>query len=184
MNVYDFDNTIYDGDSSVDLFFYTLRKYPKTYLKVPHIIFSFLKYFLRINSKTQAKQSFYQAILQAGNFEILIKEFWDSHQKKIKPWYLQQAKEDDLIISASPDFDLEEIMKRLGIKNWIASKVDRRTGSALDTNNDGEMKVVRFKEKYPQETIDKFYSDSRHDGYLAKLANQAYYVQGSKIEPW
>ena len=184
MNVYDFDNTIYDGDSSVDLFFYTLKKYPKTYLKVPHIIFSFLKYFLKISSKTQAKQSFYQAILQAGDFDSLSKDFWDAHEKKIKTWYLKQAEEDDLIISASPDFDLEEIMNRLGIKNWIASKVDRQTGLATDANNDGKMKVVRFQEKYPQGKIDKFYSDSRHDVYLAKLAKEAYYVKGSKIEPW
>ncbi len=184
MNVYDFDNTIYDGDSSVDLFFYTLKKYPRTYRKVPHIIFSFLKYFLRISSKTQAKQSFYQAILQAGDFDILIKEFWDTHEKKLKPWYLKQAKEDDLIISASPDFDLAEIMRRLGIKNWIASKVDRQTGLAIDTNNDGKMKVVRFKERYPEAVIDKFYSDSRHDVYMAKLAKEAYYVKGSVIKPW
>lgn len=29
MNVYDFDGTIYNGDSSVDIYFFLLKRYPK-----------------------------------------------------------------------------------------------------------------------------------------------------------
>ena len=33
MNVYDFDGTIYDGDSSVDFWLYSIRKKPSVFLK-------------------------------------------------------------------------------------------------------------------------------------------------------
>ena len=34
MNVYDFDNTIYDGDSTKDIVIYGLKKYPKLVIPV------------------------------------------------------------------------------------------------------------------------------------------------------
>ncbi len=35
INLYDFDNTIYEGDSSTDFFFYCLKKYPKIVKIIP-----------------------------------------------------------------------------------------------------------------------------------------------------
>lgn len=32
MNIYDFDETIYDSDSTKDFYFYCLKKYPKILL--------------------------------------------------------------------------------------------------------------------------------------------------------
>ena len=39
MNVFDFDGTIYNGDSSKDFFFYCLKRYPKIRKKIFPVMF-------------------------------------------------------------------------------------------------------------------------------------------------
>ena len=56
INLYDFDNTIYEGDSSTDFFFYCLKKYPKIVKIIPKIFLSAIKYKLKIITKTEMKQ--------------------------------------------------------------------------------------------------------------------------------
>ena len=41
MNIYDFDETIYDSDSTKDFYFYCLKKYPKILLSVPIMAWTF-----------------------------------------------------------------------------------------------------------------------------------------------
>lgn len=48
--------------------------------------------------------------------------FWNVKQYRVKEWYRGQQRKDDLVISASPEFLLEEICRRLEIENLIASK--------------------------------------------------------------
>ena len=45
MNVYDFDGTIYDGDSTIDFFFYSLKKKPSLICYLPKQATGFLLYF-------------------------------------------------------------------------------------------------------------------------------------------
>ena len=44
MNVYDFDKTIYDGDSTIDFYFYCLKKHPKIILCLPIQLYAAVKY--------------------------------------------------------------------------------------------------------------------------------------------
>ena len=94
-----------------------------------------------------------------------------------------QQREDDVIISASPEFLLKPICIRLGISNLMASVVDKRTGMYLGINCHGEEKVRRFYKKFNQE-IDEFYSDSFSDAPLANIAKKAYLVDGDILIPW
>ena len=45
-------------------------------------------------------------------------------------------------------------------------------------------KVKRFQEVFYDEKIDEFYSDSRSDIYMAKLANIAFYINNNQVENW
>lgn len=38
MRVFDFDGTIYDGESSVDFFLYSLRRHPKNLRLLPKVL--------------------------------------------------------------------------------------------------------------------------------------------------
>lgn len=52
VNLYDFDNTIYKGDSSTDFFFFSLMKYPKIIKYFPKIIGGAILYKLKIIKNT------------------------------------------------------------------------------------------------------------------------------------
>lgn len=57
VNLLDFDNTIYKGDSSTDFFFYSLSKRPVILITIPRIIISGIKYKLGIINKTRLKEA-------------------------------------------------------------------------------------------------------------------------------
>ena len=59
MNVYDFDGTIYDGDSSVDFFRFCLKKY-KILRCLPGMAWNGMLLALRLKEKTPAKQEIYR----------------------------------------------------------------------------------------------------------------------------
>lgn len=184
VNVYDFDKTIYAGDSTLDFYIYCLRKHPHILVCVFRQIGGiFLHAMHRIDS-TAMKERFFSFLLKLEDAEALASAFWKPHQRKIRGWYQQVREETDLVISASPAFLLEPICKRLGIAEPAATRVDIRTGRILGRNCKGEEKVRRFLERFPDGKIHRFYSDSRTDGPLARLAQEAFLVKGNRLLPW
>lgn len=183
MNVYDFDKTIYDGDSSMHLYKFTLKKYPSVIKEWPKQIKAAADYKRGKISKTDMKTVFYEYFKHIPNMTLHIEEFWLEHKHNLKSWYLEQKREDDLIISASPEFLLEPICKELSV-NLIASVVDPRTGNNLRENCYGEEKVRRMKEQYRIEEMEEFYSDSYSDDPLAQYAERSYMVKGDRLLPW
>lgn len=185
MNVYDFDNTIFSGDSTMKFYLFAAKKYPKIVFKcLPGLIYGFTKFYIfKKGTKTEFKERMY-GFLQYCTIPTDVQEFWDGNVIKIKGWYLQQQRSDDLIISASPDFLIKPICTRLSIKHCICSTVNPHTGAYTGVNCWGEEKVRRYKEIYNDETIDNFYSDSYSDTPLAKIALNAFLVKGDKVLPW
>ena len=184
MNVYDFDKTIYSGDSSIDFYLFCLKKHKKIILLLPKQVWSFFKYKINIISKKDFKECFFSFVEVLDDIEQDVKTFWDSNIVKVKSWYLRQKQEDDLIISASPQFLLEDPLKRLGVNNLLCSKVDKYTGKLLGPNCYGEEKLKRYRAKYGNREIDEFYSDSLSDYSLADIAKSAYIVKGEKKINW
>ncbi len=183
MNVYDFDETIYQSDSTRDFVFWSFRHHPKTLLYIPCIGFFALKYYLfRIGTKTQFKERMYR-FLRACDAENDVERFWGEKLGGIKAFYRRQHRDDDVIISASPEFLLKPLEPKLNI-TVIASKVDAHSGKYTGLNCYHAEKVRRFYEVYPEGRIDAFYSDSYSDEPLAKLAQHAYIVSGEDIIPW
>ena len=186
MNVYDFDGTIYKNDSTRDFYYFLLRHYTKVIKYFPNFLIEAIKYRLNIVTKTKMKGTFFQFlnIFGEGEMQRIVDEFWDTHRHKIYQWYIDVKDPSDVIISASPRFLLGPICKELNA-DLICSEVDMRTGKYNGINCYGEEKVRRFYEKYPDGKIDKFYSDSKSDIPLAKLAKSAYLVKkGGKIIDW
>ncbi len=184
MNVFDFDKTIYDGDSTIDFWKYCLKHYPKTKSHLPHTAINGLKFVLGLKEKTSFKEDFYRFLQEIDEPQKALEDFWDTHQHKIKQWYLDMQKEDDVIISASPEFLLAPICERLKIKHLMASIVDINTGKYTGVNCHGEEKVRRYNQKFGSCQIHEFYSDSYSDTPLAKLAFDPILVKGKDFEPW
>ena len=179
MNVYDFDQTIYHGDSTRDFYFFCLKNYPKIVKHLPMQGYYAIKFALKIMPKTQFKEKFYSFLKSVPDIDGAVKSFWQTHEKNLKKWYLKQKREDDLIISASPEFLLTPICKKLGIK-IIASRVDKFSGKTEGENCWGEEKVRRFNTAGGG-IVEKFYSDSFSDLPMARLAKKAYLVKGDSI---
>lgn len=184
MNVYDFDKTIYKTDSTADFFMYSLRKHPKILKYLPSLFAGWFKfYILKKGTKTQFKSKVFRFVL-CIDYEKDINDFWNKNEHKIKDFYLNMQKSDDVIISASPRFVLEPICKKLGIENLMCSEVDVKSGVYSGENCHGREKVRRYREIFGNTQIDEFYSDSYSDSPLAEISQKAFMVKGDKISPW
>ena len=84
INGYDFDGTIYDGDSSVDFYLFCLKKNKKILLQLPIQIYGVILYILGIIEKTQFKEYVFSFVKRIDNIDSYVKEFWDHNSKKIK----------------------------------------------------------------------------------------------------
>lgn len=184
VNVYDFDGTIYNGDSSVDIYFFLLKRYPKLIAFFPKQMLGIVKYKLHLSSKEEMKEMYFSFLKGVRTDKTFVDDFWKQNQNKIKEWHLKQKRKDDVIISASPEFLLKPICDILGIDNLIATKVELSSGKFLSKNCQGAEKVVRFEEIFSEAEIEAFYSDSKSDTYMAKLATKAFLIKNNRIIDW
>lgn len=184
VNVYDFDKTIFDGDSTQKFYLYLLKKQPKIALYLPKQFVYFIPFCLGKMEKTKFKEKFYSCFNVVKDIDKEVENFWDINIKGIKSWYYEKQEDTDIIISASPEFLLAPICKRLGIKSLIASKVDKYTGKYKGLNCYGEEKVKRLNKEIPNTIIREFYSDSFSDEPLAELAKKSYIVARDSLYPW
>ena len=159
MNVYDFDKTIYDGDSTVDFYKYCLKRNPRLLKYLFRQAGGFLRYTFGRCNKTEFKERFYSFLNGIDQTDEYLCDFWDIHIGKIKPWYKEKMKSDDVIVTASPEFLIKPVMERLGSAAVIASLVDVSTGKYTGLNCYGQEKVSRFYTDYPDAVIEEFYSD-------------------------
>ncbi len=184
MNVYDFDNTIYKGESGVDLFLYFLKRDPKLITALPWAVSCIARYKATKMTLDEALDKYAGVIegyaAKIDNIEENVVKFWDINSKKIKPFYFDRRQDDDIIISACVDVVLEEICRRIGIKHYVGSEVDLEKRKLINFCY-RENKVKVFKEKFPDAVIDNFYTDSYNDQPMIDLAKNAYLVKGDKI---
>ncbi len=183
MNVYDFDKTIYPGDSALHFWLFCVGRHPQALLALPRAGWKALGGLRAGDGKTGMKQEFFRYVRYIPCLREEVNAFWDGHMGRIYPWYLAQRRDDDVIISASPDFLIGEACRRLGVR-WIASRVDERSGRFDGLNCWGEEKPRRFREEYGSAEIQKFYSDSLSDTPMMELAERAYVTRKGRVEPW
>lgn len=185
VNVYDFDNTIYNGESLVDFILYYMRRDPKIWPHLPLLAVIGIRDSLHLFTVEQAIEA-YAAFLegyyvQMADLTEYIHDFWDRNEKKIKPWYENVRREDDIIVSGTTDFILDEIMHRMGIHRYIGSSIDQQTGKFRRLCF-MENKVTAFQELYPDAQIHNFYTDSMNDRAMIAIAEHAFLVQGNHIK--
>lgn len=182
MNVYDFDKTIFRGDSSTRFYAYCFLRTPRMLKRLPRLIFGAI--FVLPKDKQRFKEETFLFLTDLADPEKTVADFWEKNLCRVKRFYLETKRPDDVIASASPAFLLRPALTRLGVTRLIASPVDMRTGRYSGQNCHGEEKVRRFRAEYPGETVDNFYSDSHSDDPMASIAARAWLVKGEKLTPW
>ena len=124
MNVYDFDDTLFDHNSTSGFYFFALHRDLSLLRYLPKQLAGFIGYGLRILNITQMKDRMYCFLKGIKDPQKLAEVFWDQNISHIHCWYQPQQKNDDVVISGSPIFIVEPATRRLGIKYLIASEVD------------------------------------------------------------
>ena len=184
MNVFDFDKTLYPRDSTSEFIACSAVRHPRVALELVKGLPAVIAYKRGRISKTEMKQRLFACFSHIPDIDGEVKRFWDKRVRRVEKWYLNMKREDDVIISASPEFLLSEVCSRIGVSNLIASRVDKHTGEYFGENCYGEEKPIRFRERFPDATVDNFYSDSYSDTPMANLAKRAYKICGRKAVPW
>ena len=189
MRVFDFDGTIYDGESLFDLYLYSARHDPKVFRFIAPVLRYAVKY--KLGRATLEQMGYGVGRMAEGyltelnrsrrvaSVEQLVNDFWDRNYPRIKPWY--QPEPDDVILTASFDLTVGEACRRLGVRNLVASKVDLETMRVTYLNFNTN-KARRFRKLYgPDAVVDEFYTDSKFDQPMIDMARRAFMVKGDTI---
>ncbi len=177
MNVYDFDETIFTGDSE-DYFFAYLFKKPGFFWDQVRYRWYELLFKCKLVSKTKAREAEYSLLRKIDDLDGLLADYWDQHERHMKSWYAAVKRPDDVIASATPRFLMEPIVARLGLTRLVATEMDPRTGKIHGEFAAGPYKVDQFRKQFSLDEIDEFYSDAYSDHFLAEYAKRAYVVHG------
>lgn len=180
-NIYDFDKTIYAGDSTIDFYVFAILKKPILLKYIPKQLWHIIKYSLKLENKDTFKGNFLIFIKDIEELDNFVGMFWMAKKGKINKWYLDRPHNDDVIISASPEFLLKSISESLGVYKLIATRVDIKTGKLIGKNCFGQTKLIRYKKEIGDVDVNECYSDSMSDLPIFKIADRAYLVRGSKI---
>jgi hypothetical protein len=116
-----------------------------------------------------------------------VKGFWNKHESEVHTWFKDRNRY-SVVISASPDFLLNEISVRLGFDKLICTRHNRKTGAIIGRNCRDEEKVKRLYEELDKNDINvvDVYSDSiTHDRPIFSLANgTCYHIVNGEKQPF
>ena len=184
MNSYDFDKTVFYPDSSFCFFMYCLVHHPLAVISaLPSSLYMLLRHISGKADTKALKQCAFSYLKRLGNVDGDVEKFWKKNRHRIGNWYLKQKKNDDIIISASPEFLLKPAADELGVR-LIATRMDKHSGKIEGRNCHDSEKVSRLREFCPDAAVDEFYSDSLSDSPMADIAEKAFIVKKGKISPW
>ena len=184
MNAYDFDKTIFYPDSSASFYRFCLRRYPAAvWPTIPRSIGMAFGYAAGQISAGTLKQQLFSFLPKIPDIDRVVEAFWQENEHRLGDWYLRQRRDDDVIISASPEFLLAPICKKLGV-NLIGTRMDKHSGRIDGNNCHDSEKVRRFEAVYPGQKPEAFYSDSLSDTPMAEISGCAYLVNKHRLCPW
>ena len=185
MKVFDFDNTLYHGESSVDLALYMIRTNKKIIKYLPSIFFNLIKYKLCMVEKKKmiiAINDFLKNAMHDKD-EIFnsVDGFWQKNRCKLDKKMLGRINKDDVIITAGPDFLIYGIRDLLNTDNIICSRIDADR-MKVKYLNFGDNKVKQYKKVYGDKHIDCFYTDSFNDIALMDISDKVYLVKKGSLK--
>lgn len=183
MIVYDFDKTVFLGESSTAFYRFCIPRHPMILLWLPVAGVFGLGKLLHFCDMTRWKEAFHGYLRAVPDAEALVEHFWDRMQGRIAPWLPEKLPQGGLVISASPEFLIAGLCRRLGL-SYMGTRMDIRTGRIDGKNCRGAEKPVRFRQRYPDAEISEFYSDSLADSPMAAMARTAYLVKDRQLLPW
>lgn len=178
-DIYDFDKTVVPFDSGSKFAIFCFLRYPYLIFLLPFYIALAFLFALRIIKLDGFKKHIF-CFIGFIKLDKAVKAFWDKYENKVFPWFLPENRERAaIVISASPDFLLEEIQKRLRFEYLLCTRHDRKTGELLYKNCRNEEKVRRFHELFGKDKLEVMcvYSDSlKNDKPIFSLGKRCFHI--------
>ena len=185
IDVYDFDGTIYDGDSTADFVLFSLRRHPGVIAGLPRVAFAALRLLVRNIGLTQFKSVLFGEMSKRFSLEEEAELFWKdmNTRKKLGPWFFETPRDLPIVIaSASPEFELRHAAKILGVDTLIDTKCDMKTGALTGKNCKGAEKISRIREVIGDYEVRAMYTDdAKADGPLLAIAREQYIVTHGSV---
>ena len=193
LSVYDFDKTIYNGETLNDFYRFYLIKKPWKIYTVIFQLWYFLLYVLKIINLEKLKENFLRFLNgeNTGELKKLIREFWKKKESKINLWVkdeiLKNKKETEILvaISASPTFLIIDRLRLMGFDVVIGTDFlfeSTKFHSHITSKNCKNYEKVKRMDKWAEDNniqynIVNFYSDSIADKPLFDLAEHKYWIK-------
>lgn len=179
--MYDFDGTIYHGDSGKDFLIFSFFRYPfKVSLAIIKTFFKYLRYKSGHIPFEQVKETLFSFVKDIKDLPLFTSKFVKKHRHKVKSFYASKRLKSDFIITASLDFYVKPLCHELGIRKIYATKYDIKNGKIIGLNCKGEAKAKVVSRMFPK-PFKNFYTDSKSDMALFPYALNNYIVEGEKL---
>lgn len=186
IDVYDFDGTIYDGDSTFDFVLFCLRRHPSVALSLPAIAAAGVRLAVKNIGLTEFKSILFGQMTKRFSLTEEAKRFWQDEKTKAKlgAWFYDRPRDLPIVIaSASPEFELRYAADILGVSNLIGTRCDDATGKLIGKNCKGAEKISRIREFMGEYTVRAMYTDdTKADGPLLAIAEEKYKLTHGKLE--
>ena len=179
----DFDKTAIPFDSQLKYWGYCMLHNPWIILMLPfQFIWGVMMLTRIISVKTCKRVAFWFA--NFINNKRNVEKFWDKYEKQVYDWFRPENRNDRkvVLISASPDFLIEEIARRMGVDYCIATTMSKRYTMVGEICRKNE-KVVRLKKQLPNIVVKDVYSDSvNSDKYIFNLGERCFHATKGELK--
>ena len=179
MKVFDFDNTIYNGESLLDFYNYFAEKKEKLqkYRPIVNRVFTLYKHNMLPMGLFKKLVDKYKGEVDTKTLDVdkYINEFWKEHKDNLNKEILDKIGKDDVIISANFDIMINPIKDKLKTKHIYTSIADIEKKEIIFLCYK-ENKVKKFREIYKDAMIDELYTDSYADKPLMQIAKKVFMV--------
>ena len=186
IDVYDFDGTIYDGDSTADFVLFCLRRHPGMIAGLPRVALAALRLAVKNINLTKFKSVLFGEMSKRFSLEEEADAFWQSMKTRAKlgPWFFDTPRDIPIVIaSASPEFELCHAAKILGVGTLIGTRCNMKTGELYGKNCKGAEKIERIREMLGEFEVRAMYTDdAKADGPLLAIAKEKYIVTHGNVE--
>lgn len=188
--VFDFDGTIYQGDSFLDFCWYYYKKKPWRVWFLVFQIFGYGLWKLKFLSATKFKSLFIQYVLWDSDEEIerLSSGFWHNNHRfnlKVIDQLNNFKYEGHLVVvaSASPALFIQQACFKLGADAVLGTElVAQGRRHIIQINCRGDEKLNRIDFQFPDCQIVAAFSDNLDDLPLLEKAEAGFWVKKGEIK--
>ncbi len=194
---FDFDGTLIKSDS---MFLFFKRYFDFSLKNTGKLIVLFLesvRFVFKRYTQKQFKEKFINLVINSSknnSINMISKDFAEFLSKNIFDGALREKERlvkngyETVLLSASPDFYLKEVKKRLGFDKLICTETSIEDNRVMITGENcyGKTKIKMLKERYPEDYIDwensYCFADNLSDEHLLELFGNPVVVNDRRLK--